>query len=52
MDAPAFTDVNDVPLCDVTGDPVDECDCYGWFTYDEQDEADMRLHDARDGGER
>jgi len=32
----------DPPVCDVTGEPVDECNHA--LPYDEEEEADMRLH--------
>jgi hypothetical protein len=37
-----FWSDDEVPVCDATGEPVDECDHA--YPYDEIEEADMRLH--------
>jgi len=35
--------MSDLPICDETGEDVDDCHCIDVRDYDEQDEADERL---------
>ena len=37
-----------LPICEVTGDDVDDCDCLVAFPYDEDEEADQRLDVERE----
>lgn len=38
----------DIPICEVTGEDVDECDCLVAFPYGKQDAADERLQVEKD----
>jgi hypothetical protein len=35
--------MSDLPICEDTGEPVDECDHVAVYAYDEDDVADERL---------
>jgi len=37
-----------LPICEVTGEPVDECDHAAVYAYDEAEEADDRYQVERD----
>lgn len=40
--------MSDLPICDDTGEDVDDCHCLDVVTYDEVEEADARYHAERE----
>lgn len=39
----------DLPICDDTGDDVDDCHCVDVLDYDEDDEGDLRRKCEQEG---
>lgn len=40
--------MSDLPICDDTGEDVDDCHCVDLLDYDERDESDQRFECERE----